>query len=201
MLSPSSFFSFLKVMAREGHEHRTKHRQDVSGSSSHAPAAKPKQLTKRQRPSSLREESSPENSPPRGGTPKSPEEYECLKIRPSVAYTNREVVNYNKVDPRNLITLRDRSCYSSAKERGTDEWFWTFFHQDWYHFVLYLKTTPVVKHQWVHINNMKSKRGMHFKRILEACEFHGITDLLLFRYNWNQEVIAEFYTTLFFDKK
>jgi hypothetical protein len=74
-----------------------------------------------------------------------PEEVECLKIRPLVAYTNREVVNYNKVDPRNLITLWDRPCYSSAKERTTDERFWTFFHQDWYHSMLYLKTTPMVK--------------------------------------------------------
>jgi hypothetical protein len=30
---------------------------------------------------------------------------------------------------------------------------------------------------------------------------HGITQLLSFWYNWNQEVIAEFYVTLFFDKK
>jgi hypothetical protein len=105
----------------------------------------PKQLAKRQRPSSLCEESSPEDSPPRGGTPKSPEEFECLKIRPPVAHTNREVVNYNKVDPRNLITLWDRSCYSSARERGTDERFWTFFHQDWYHSILYRKSKPIAK--------------------------------------------------------
>jgi hypothetical protein len=33
------------------------------------------------------------------------------------------VVNYNNVDPRNIITLHDKACYSSAKERGTDERF------------------------------------------------------------------------------
>jgi hypothetical protein len=71
-------------MAREGHEHRTKHRQDVGGSSTHAPTAKNKQLAKRQRPSSLCEESSPEASPPRGGTPESPNEVDCLKMRPLV---------------------------------------------------------------------------------------------------------------------
>jgi hypothetical protein len=48
---------------------------------------------------------------------------------------------------------------------------------------------------------MKRKRDTHFNMILEACEFHGITQLLSFRYNWNQEVIAEFYATLFFGKK
>jgi hypothetical protein len=42
---------------------------------------------------------------------------------------------------------------------------------------------------------------MHFNSVLKACDFHGITDLLQFCHNWNQEVITEFYSTLFFDKK
>jgi hypothetical protein len=67
--------------------------------------------------------------------------------------------------------------------------------------MLYKKTYPVVKHQCVHIDYMRNEKDIHFNRILEACDFHGITDLLQFRYNWNQEVIAEFYSTLFFDKK
>jgi hypothetical protein len=102
------------------------------------------------------------------------------------------------VDPRNLVTLWDMPCYSSAKESGTDERFWTFFHQDWYLSVLYNKSKTVVPARWIHIDYMKSKRDMHFNRILEACEFHGITQLLSFWYSWNQEVIIEFYATLFF---
>jgi hypothetical protein len=42
---------------------------------------------------------------------------------------------------------------------------------------------------------------MHFKRILGACDLHGITYLLHFRYNWNKEIISELYSTLFCDKK
>jgi hypothetical protein len=124
-----------------------------------------------------------------------------LKIRPLVAHTNQEVVNYNKVDPRNIVMLRDKACYNLAKERGTNEWFWIFFHQDWYHTVLYRKTKPVVPAQWVHLDYMRNKKDMHFNRILEVCEFHGITDVLQFRYNWNQEVISKFYSTLYIDKK
>jgi hypothetical protein len=101
----------------------------------------------------------------------------------------------------NLITLRNRPCYNSHKEKGTNVIFWTFSQQDWYQSVVYLKTSPVVKHQWVHIDYMRNKKDIHFNMILEACDFHGITDLLLFHRNWNQEVIAEFYVTLFFDKK
>jgi hypothetical protein len=55
--------------------------------------------------------------------------------------------------------------------------------------------------QWVHLDYMKSKKDITFNMILEACEFHGISHLLAFRYNLNQEIITEFYSTLFFDKK
>jgi hypothetical protein len=44
-------------------------------------------------------------------------------------------------------------------------------------------------------------KDMHFNRILEPYNLHGITDLLQFRHNWNQEIISEFYSTLFYDKK
>jgi hypothetical protein len=107
-----------------GDEYRSKHHQDVAGSS-----AKPNKLVKRPRPRSYQEESSLEASPPRGSTP---DETEWLKMYPPVIHTNREIVNYNKEDPMNVMHFCDKPCYSSSKERGTDERFWTFFHQDWY---------------------------------------------------------------------
>jgi hypothetical protein len=67
--------------------------------------------------------------------------------------------------------------------------------------VLYPKSSPVVKQQYVDIEYMRKKKYLHFKRVLEACDLHGITDLLQFRHNWNQEIISEFYSTLFYDKK
>jgi hypothetical protein len=92
-------------MAHEGHERHTKHHQDIGGSSTHAPAARNKELAKRRRPSSLREESSREVSPLRGGTLESPDEVECLKMRPPVIHTNRDIVNYSKEDPMTLMNL------------------------------------------------------------------------------------------------
>jgi hypothetical protein len=86
-------------------------------------------------------------------------------------------------------------------QRGTNERFWTFFHQDWYWTVWYLKSSPVVKQRYIDIECMRNKTDMHFNRVLEACDLHDITDLLQFRHNWNQEIISEFYSTLFYDKK
>jgi hypothetical protein len=111
------------------------------------------------------------------------------------------IVNYNKEDPLNVVHLRSRACYNLVKEQGTDERFWTFFHHDWYWTVLYPMSSLVVKKQYVDIEYMRNKKDMHFNKILEACDLHGITDLLQFRYNWNQEIISEFYSTLFCGKK
>jgi hypothetical protein len=118
-----------------------------------------------------------------------------------VIHATREIVNYSKEDLLNVVHLRNKACYNLVKERGTDERFWTFFHQDWYRTMLYPKSSPVVKQQYVDIEYMRNKKGMHFNRILEACDLHGITDLLQFKHNWNQEIISEFYSTLFYDKK
>jgi hypothetical protein len=60
-------------------------------------------------------------------------------------HTNREIVNYSKEDPMNVMHHRNKPCYNSSKERGTDERFWTFFHQDRYRIVLYQKPSRVVK--------------------------------------------------------
>jgi hypothetical protein len=67
--------------------------------------------------------------------------------------------------------------------------------------VLYLKSSPVIKQQYVDIEYMRNKNDMHFNMILEACDLHGISDLLQFRHNWNQEINSEFYSTVFYDKK
>jgi hypothetical protein len=102
-----------------GDEHHSKHRQDV-GTSSSGPSTKPKKFAKRPRPCSYQEESSPKASPHYGSTP---DEMECLKMYPPVIHSNREIVNYSKEGPMNVMHLRNKPCYSSSKERGTDKRF------------------------------------------------------------------------------
>jgi hypothetical protein len=81
-------------MAGEGQEQRSKHYQEAGWfGSSRAPTAHRKKLAKRSRPIYLREESSPEDSPPCGGTPKSPDELECLMNRALDCHINREEVD------------------------------------------------------------------------------------------------------------
>jgi hypothetical protein len=109
---------FLKKMAR-GDERHSKHHQYV-GAFSSGPSTKPKKLAKRPWPSSYQEESSPEVSPPRGGTP---DVTECLKMLSPEIHTMRDIVNYNKEDPLNVVHLCSKACYNLVKERGTDDRF------------------------------------------------------------------------------
>jgi hypothetical protein len=106
------------------------------------------------------------------------DETECLNMYSPEIHTTREIVNYIKEDPLNVVYLHNNACYNLVKERGTDERFWTFFHQDWYQTVLYPKSSLVVKQQYVDIEYMRNKKDMHFNKIFEDCDLHGITDLL-----------------------
>jgi hypothetical protein len=38
-------------------------------------------------------------------------------------HTTREIVNYSKEDLMNVMHLHNKPCYSSSKERGTDDRF------------------------------------------------------------------------------
>jgi hypothetical protein len=60
-------------------------------------------------------------------------------------HTTWEIADYSKEDPLNVVHLRNKACYNLVKERGTNERFWTFFHQDWYRTMLYPKSSLVVK--------------------------------------------------------
>jgi hypothetical protein len=83
---------------------------------------------------------------PHGGTPN---EMECLKMYSPEIHTTREIMNYSKEDPMNVMHLCNKPFYNLVKERGTDERFWTFFHQDCYQTMLYPTSSLVVKQQYV----------------------------------------------------
>ena len=53
--------------------------------------------------------------------------------------------------------------------------------------------------QYVGWEEMKEKNEPEFNRVIRACENFGLSDLMNFRYNWNEEVLAQFHATFFFD--
>ena len=39
---------------------------------------------------------------------------------------------------------------------------------------------------------MKGKNEHEFNKVIKACELFGLTDIMSLKYNWNEEVLAQF---------
>lgn len=46
---------------------------------------------------------------------------------------------------------------------------------------------------------MANKGNRDFDNIIEGCKERGVYDLMALQYDWNEEVICQFYSTLFID--
>ena len=45
---------------------------------------------------------------------------------------------------------------------------------------------------------MKAKNEPELNKVIKACELFGLTDIMSFRYNQNEEVLAQFHSTFFY---
>jgi hypothetical protein len=87
----------------------------------------------------------------------------------------------------------------SDSQQCTDQRFWSYFHSDWYRSIYLHKKKPVVETKWVNWEWMETRGNPHFNRIKATCDQLEMTDMMSFKYNWNNEIIYQFYSTLYFD--
>jgi hypothetical protein len=115
--------------------------------------------------------------------------------------SRRTPINYMREDSWTIINQCNILCYDSAKE-GHDPHFWSFFHADWYRSVYQPKQTPVVPMQWMDWAFLEKhkKDCQAFKYVIDMCKYHRLEKIMDFRYDWNEEVILQFYSTFFFHK-
>ncbi|RLM62004.1 putative copia-like retroelement [Panicum miliaceum] len=96
---------------------------------------------------------------------------------------------------REVKRLRKINPYNSEKT-STDYRFYNLFYQDFYELVILGKIT--IEAQWVDWNHMERENDPLFKEIISACENKKIKKLMGFNNHWNRELIAQFYSTVFF---
>ena len=85
----------------------------------------------------------------------------------------------------------DENLYEQPKDLGVDYRFWNEFHSTFYASMIFnSKKSKIVKMQYVDWEEMKEKNEPEFNRVIKACEKFGLSDLMSFRYNWNEEVLA-----------
>jgi hypothetical protein len=87
------------------------------------------------------------------------------------------------------------------KEPGIDYWFHTTFHQDFYESVIITKTKPVAISQWIDWTYMEAKHDVIFDEVVTACRAKHLRDVMSFQKNWNNEIIAQFYATLYVEER
>ena len=94
----------------------------------------------------------------------------------------------------------ENNPYEQPKDLGINYMFWNEFHSNFYAPVIFnSKKSKIIKMQYVDWEEMKNKNEPEFNRVIRACENFGLFDLMSFRYNWNEEVLAQFYATFFYD--
>jgi hypothetical protein len=58
---------------------------------------------------------------------------------------------------------------------------------------------PVVETQWVNRDWMAARRHLVFDKIKTTCDELEMTKMMNFNFDWNKEIICQFYATLYFD--
>jgi hypothetical protein len=48
---------------------------------------------------------------------------------------------------------------------------------------------------------MESKHDLIFDRVIAACTVKHLRDIMTFKKDWNNEVIAQFYATVYFEER
>ena len=46
---------------------------------------------------------------------------------------------------------------------------------------------------------MQAKNELEFNKVIKACDHFRLSELMSFRYNWNEEVLAQFHATYYYD--
>jgi hypothetical protein len=87
------------------------------------------------------------------------------------------------------------------KEPGIDYRFHTAFQQDFYESVIITKTKHVAISQWIDWTYMEGKYNTIFDEVVGACRAKHLRDAMVFQKNWNNEIIAQFFATLYVEER
>ena len=91
---------------------------------------------------------------------------------------------------------RQINPYAVRKDLGIDYKFWNKFHSNFY-------ATAILgarKMQYIDWDEIQKKEEPEFDKVIKVCDRFELSDIMGFQYNWNEEVLAQFHTTYFYDQ-
>jgi hypothetical protein len=185
----SSMSMYLRMDPRC--EKRTKHKQDVAGSSKRGRSSK-SAVTHPPPPPHLHHHPSHSSEEDEDGR-------EMFKIHSPIERTNCMPHKYSKKTKQEIINQNCGDPVYECSKQSSDPRFWSHFHADWYRSIYLYAKKPVVETKWVTWDWMATRCHTIFNQIKATCDELVMTKMMSFKYDWNNEIIYQFYSTLCFD--
>jgi hypothetical protein len=173
------------------HEKRTKHRQDEAGTSKRGCSGKAPMTHGPQPPPHPCHH--PSHSSDEGE-----DDHEMLERHTPIEQSSHMAIRYSQKTKQSTINKNHEAPVYQGSKQSHDPRFWSLFHSDWYRSIYLHKKTPVVETQWVNWDWMATRRHSIFNQIKATCDELDITKMMSFKYNWNKEIICQFYDALYF---
>jgi hypothetical protein len=109
--------------------------------------------------------------------------------------------NYYKKD----VALREahkEKVYKYDKSEGLERRFWCKLHEDFYSSVVMRKShAPIVPCKYVDWKYYEDMKDPFFNEAMDKCKEMGLYDIMGFRYDWNEEILGQFHSSLYYDEK
>ena len=109
-----------------------------------------------------------------------------------------EIVSYYNTGMTAAAHLLRRQSPLDVPKDTVDYWFHTRFQQDFYQTVILAKAGIASEAQWVDWTHMANLGHEICNEVAQMCEDRHIKDIMGFQHDWNKEVIAQFYATVYF---
>ena len=75
-----------------------------------------------------------------------------------------------------------------------------WFHTDWYETVIMTKTHPTTEMKSMDWNHLIELDVQVVTQAVDTCQNMHLQDIMNFNCHWNEEVVAQFYATLYVDR-
>jgi hypothetical protein len=87
-----------------------------------------------------------------------------------------------------------------AKEQQWDVRFWMNFHADWYVSMILCKSHPTTEMKSIICDYLFEIYLPVVREVEDACERMHASSIMSFNCDWNEEVVAQFYATLYVNR-
>ena len=97
-----------------------------------------------------------------------------------------------------LREARKEPVYKFEKCESLERRFWCKHHSDFYATVCMRKPdAPIVPCKYVDWKYYEDMNDPFFNEAIAKCKEMGLYDIMGFRYNWNEEILAQFHSSLY----